>query len=129
MQRNYMQILRCLLRPPICVRNCCFYRDQKTNAPSDKDLAPPFLAVLQKLRDWAAFFRKGTTRAKWASAHLGGKKHAMLHFDSSADWGTTLELVERARKLMDDMILFSGKVSDPPPLPTKDEWDLLEQAD
>ena len=53
----------------------------------------------------------------------------MLHFDSSADWGTTLALVQRARKLMDDLITFSGRVSNPPPLPTPEERGLLQEAE
>ena len=89
-------------------------------------LHPKLIEALEILRAWCAYFRKSFVRVEWARRKKGGPHHAMLHEDSGADWGTTLDMVTRAFQIQADLLTFATAMADAPPLPDATQWKLLE---
>ena len=114
----------------IIVRRLFFFI--KDDSPSANDICPPLLQACYCLREVARRLCQADVAAFWQRSRLGGSKHALVHLDSSTDWGSTLAMIRAGLRWRDDLATlqsrFRGKPA-LPALPSADQWAYLAIAE
>lgn len=123
--------LRCVSHVlQIVIRRLCFV--EKTPRGSRHPHTVPerqkfreVVVALEALRAWAQAFRSKDLLAEWVRQHRGGDRNKCLHLDSSSSWSSTLELVEDALRLKDDLAAFAATYEGAHALPSAVGWQRL----
>ena len=109
----------------ITARRIC-YSIRRARDPWDRELCPPLLAGLERLRAWAIALADEEVFASWERKGLGGQPRKILHLDSAMCWDSCLELCEDGVRLRQDMVIIKDYMPDLPELLTQEHWAYIE---